>query len=394
MKAALWMTTHGQGSQRLAGLTLLERAQLTLRHFGATQVVVIVEEGEALQALQAEHPSMDAFLTRAQWEAMVALDPGPRWLLGRADHVYDKRWKGVVEGMRRAGHTGVVSSRWGSSALWMHDGEQILSGAISSESPSHMSSPACFDIHVTDAPSARKAEDALWNSCRKDLDGLISRNLNRHLSLFISRRLVNLPIKPNHISVFCIFLGLMSGFFALQGDYTGVLLGALFLKANSVIDGVDGELARVKWEYSKAGELLDSVGDNVANFSFFGALTYATYYSGDVFFGQLGMACLAMWVSYIGFLYAQLFKLKRGDVLMVRQNVDEVATGWLKQLVHLLRTVILRRDGYVFVILLLALLGTHKVLIGVMCAGAAIPFLGMLIHYGLEWTRVVSPKRA
>lgn len=403
MEAVLWMLDETSAMRHVAGMTLAKRAQLTLNHFGAERVVALVASEEDARRFSSDaaskHLDIDTFLTVSQWRAELEGYPSKLWLMARADHVYDKGWKDVITAAKGK-PVGQLSDAAGvAGALWMMEAHRILDGEdllswFEVASNEAADAGALFDIAVEDAASEKRALDALWNSCRKDIDGVVSRNLNRHLSLFISRRIVNLPIKPNHVTIFCIFLGLLSGYFALSGDYLGVALGAFFLKANSVIDGVDGELARVKWEFSKWGELLDSAGDNVANFSFFGALTYATYQSGDHFFGTLGMACLVMWVSYIIFLYAQLYKMKRGDVLIVRQNVDDIAKGWFKQFIHLLRHVILRRDGYVFVIFLLALAGLHDVLISVMCAGAAIPFFGVLLHYGLELGRAFSPERA
>jgi phosphatidylglycerophosphate synthase len=395
------MLDETSARRHVAGMTLVRRAELTLSHFGAERIVALVATEEDARRLSSDAAfaqlNIDTFLTLSQWRTELEGYPSKLWLLARADHVYDKGWKDVVTAARGKALGQLSDSAGVAGALWMMEAHQIL--AEDSVERCFEVSPrgeggALFDIAVGDAASEKRALDALWSSCRKDIDGVVSRNLNRHISLFISRRIVNLPIKPNHVTIFCIFLGLMSGYFALSGDYLGVALGAFFLKANSVIDGVDGELARVKWEFSKWGELLDSAGDNVANFSFFGALTYATYQSGDHFFGTLGIACLVMWVSYIAFLYAQLYKMKRGDVLIVRQNVDDIAKGWFKQFIHLLRHVILRRDGYVFVIFLLALGGLHDVLISVMCAGAAIPFFGVLLHYGLELGRAFSPERA
>lgn len=403
MEALLWMLDEASARRHVAGMTLARRAQLTVRHFGAERVFALVSTEEDARRLQQEladtDTNIDAFLTVEQWRKRLEEDPGAQWLLARADHVYDKGWKDQVRAHQPRGGQ-IVDGSGAPGALWLHVAKQLLErseDALERIFEPHARAggegkPELFDVHVHDKPSAKAAEEELWQSCRKDIDGVISRHLNRYISLAMSRRLVNLPLKPNHITVFCIFLGLMSGYFALSGDYLGIAIGALFLKANSVIDGVDGELARVKWEFSKWGELLDSAGDNVANFSFFGALTYATYQSGDHLFGTLGIVCLVMWVSYVIFLYAQLHKMKRGDVLIVRQNIDDVARGRFKQFIHLLRTAILRRDGYVFVILLLSLAGWHDVLISVMCVGAAIPFFGMIIHYALEFGRALSPS--
>src|SRR5690606_32747233 len=65
---------------------------------------------------------------------------------------------------------------------------------------------------VTDAASHAKTEHALWERCRKVVDGFVSRNLNRHISLFISRRIATSPITPNHVSSFTLVLGLVGAF--------------------------------------------------------------------------------------------------------------------------------------------------------------------------------------
>ncbi len=48
----------------------------------------------------------------------------------------------------------------------------------------------------------------LFEACRKPLDGVVSRNLNRHISIFISKRIVHTPLTPNMMSVFTFLLGL------------------------------------------------------------------------------------------------------------------------------------------------------------------------------------------
>ncbi len=108
-------------------------------------------------------------------------------------------------------------------------------------------------------------------------DGPVSRYLNRPLSLRISRRLVKYPVTPNQISLFsflCSMLG--AGLFAF-GGYPGLLLGGLLAQFGSVIDGCDGEVARLKFQGSDYGGWFDAVLDRYADAFLLFGLTWHAY---------------------------------------------------------------------------------------------------------------------
>lgn len=161
----------------------------------------------------------------------------------------------------------------------------------------------------------------LWNSCRKDVDGIISKNHNRHLSLFISRRIARFGISPNYISLVTFSLGILSGVFASMGTYSWVFLGGLFFQMASVIDGVDGELARVKLEFSVLGEWLDTISDDSSDLAFYGGLGIGAYrlnyelgfLSPTVFLVLAVIAVLGKLLSMF-FYYRVLIAKKRGDL--------------------------------------------------------------------------------
>lgn len=166
------------------------------------------------------------------------------------------------------------------------------------------------------------AERQLWEGCRKEEDGIVSTHFNRYLSLAISRRLANYPISPNYITIGNLILGLTAAFLVSLGEYWFVLFGALLLQANSILDGVDGELARMRLQSSVMGEWLDTLGDDIANVLFFAALGYGAW--------QRTGSKLWLWVAILSatamlaialIYYAQLIAMGRGDVL---------AIGWFK----------------------------------------------------------------
>ena len=136
----------------------------------------------------------------------------------------------------------------------------------------------CFWIDVDDPAVFRRAENALLANLRdKPNDGPVSRYLNRPLSVRISRQLVKYPITPTQISVFS-FLGSMlaTGLFTL-GGYPTLLLGGILAQFASVIDGCDGEVARLKFQNSRYGGWLDAVLDRYADAFLLFGLTWHAY---------------------------------------------------------------------------------------------------------------------
>lgn len=382
---ALILANTSRAHDTVAGLTLVERVTLTASHWGATQVEVLdsVEDlnlacartpGEVL-VLWA-HVVYDKELLKAHnWSAPTHAWTQPKGMLPAVYACGDKLDADVLWGMAHP-----------------DDFEGLRGWATQDVEPQALSKEG--GICVVDAPSLRRAEAALWASCRKPIDGIVSSSINRHLSLFISKRIVNTGITPNHISTFCIAVGIAAGVVVSEGSDLAILIGAVLLKVNSVVDGVDGELARVKWAYSKFGEFLDASGDNVANFSFFGALTWAMWSRGETTFAMFGMACLAMWLWHLSFVYAQLYKMKRGDVLLVRQNYDTLKSTTLAKVIDVLRYKVLRRDFFVMLTLVMCVLGLYGPLLVVMCFGASIAFFGTVFHGIIGVVRALKRQTA
>jgi phosphatidylglycerophosphate synthase len=109
--------------------------------------------------------------------------------------------------------------------------------------------------------------------------GLVARYLNRPISLRISRRLLHTPVTPNQVSVFAAGIGLAGVIaFLLPGSWA--VVGAVLLQVNSVIDGVDGELARMRLAQSTFGAYLDSVLDELLNTALLAATGYHLFARG------------------------------------------------------------------------------------------------------------------
>jgi len=136
-----------------------------------------------------------------------------------------------------------------------------------------------FWIDIDDEKSLKKAENALINQLRnKPNDGPVSRYLNRPLSIRVSKLLVRFPITPNIISILSFLLALFAaGLFAFGKNYISLLIGGLITHIASVIDGCDGEIARLKFMRSKYGGWFDAVLDRYADAFLLFGLTWHEY---------------------------------------------------------------------------------------------------------------------
>lgn len=104
------------------------------------------------------------------------------------------------------------------------------------------------------------AEAKLERWLVKPTDGVFAR-MNRRISIPISRKLIQFPISPNMVSLGILGISLVSsGCFAL-GGYWYTLCGALLGVWTSILDGCDGEVARLKLQVSEFGCWLDTICD-------------------------------------------------------------------------------------------------------------------------------------
>ena len=122
-----------------------------------------------------------------------------------------------------------------------------------------------------------EARRLYWRILRKrlhrDWDGPISTLINRRVSTRLSTLLYRKTsrITPNHVSMASFLLALLS---ALLIWFESLVLGGLLAQLSSILDGVDGELARLRGVASRLGGFLDTVLDRFADLSIIAALGY------------------------------------------------------------------------------------------------------------------------
>jgi len=137
-----------------------------------------------------------------------------------------------------------------------------------------------FWIDVDDEETLHKAERALIDRLKKPSDGPVSRYLNRPLSFIISKYFVKTDITSNQISFFSFLLSLIASAFFLLGDYMALATGGIIVQIASIIDGCDGEVARLKHQESDFGGWFDAVLDRYADAFILLGLTCYTLVTG------------------------------------------------------------------------------------------------------------------
>jgi uncharacterized protein (TIRG00374 family) len=114
---------------------------------------------------------------------------------------------------------------------------------------------------AVNSPSDRLiAERKLDEWLVKPTDGLFAR-MNRRISIPISRRLIKFPVTPNMVTLFTLGVSLLAGVFFALGGYWNAVLGAILSVWASILDGCDGEVARLKLQVSKFGCWLETICD-------------------------------------------------------------------------------------------------------------------------------------
>jgi len=170
-------------------------------------------------------------------------------------------------------------------------------------------------VDVDDEKRFKRAESKLLATLRKTTDGPISRYINRPISTRITRYLLRTAISPSCISVFSFILAMLGALFFLFRGYTNLVIGAILAQVSSVIDGCDGEIARLKFHITEFGGWFDAVLDRYADAFLLYGLTYYVYFTNrsflSLFIGFLAIIGTFM-NSYTADKYDGLMKRKLG----------------------------------------------------------------------------------
>jgi phosphatidylglycerophosphate synthase len=125
-----------------------------------------------------------------------------------------------------------------------------------------------------------EAEVRLARSVRQEslsTDAVMARLVDRRLSWRLSLRLARARIAPNAVTLCNTALGFGCAVMLASTSYWARLAGAALFLLSITLDGVDGELARLRMVESEAGARLDILTDNLVHVAVFVGILIGCY---------------------------------------------------------------------------------------------------------------------
>ncbi len=106
-------------------------------------------------------------------------------------------------------------------------------------------------------------------------DEIINTYVLRPAAGLLVRALYRTRVTPNQVTIAAILWGFAAAVLYAQGTSVLTVCAGLCLTGKDLLDSADGQLARAKGMFSRAGRFLDSLGDIAVNFAAFAAIAAA-----------------------------------------------------------------------------------------------------------------------
>ena len=296
------------------------------------------------------------------------------------------------------------------------ESENSLDDIESAISETFISPESTVYHRMLSADDIKISQNILTKSLKKplgrDADGLVAYFINRPCSLRISKHLANTGITPNMVSAFGLIVGLVTAGLMFLGIPTYMVIAVLLWQFASMVDGIDGELARMRMNPSHSGEWFDTVADDITNIAFlfgFGHGISKLNDGNEILFYIASGVCILM-VIVVCWFYREFVKLgiashnhfewgfetenreNKGQEHrnIVRRVLDKIAGGFAW---------IAKRDFYTFMIMCLVIIGAISKLdffyyaaFFIMLAGASFVGIGSLFALTIRAFRNLRKK--
>lgn len=219
-----------------------------------------------------------------------------------------------------------------------------------------------------------EAETRLLEGLRKKEDGVLTRLISRRVSLAVTRRLAGTGVTPNVMTLFCLALGLGAAWSFSSPTFWRQIVGGLLFLLHSILDGCDGELARLKFQESRLGGVLDFWGDNIVHVAVFSAFAVAWRDAIDESWPlALGAMAVAGTLLCAGFVYVYAMRPREGG--------GPILTTLSPARRSRLTTVLdaLARRDFIYLVMVLALFGKAYWMLAPTAVGTLAFFLALVV---------------
>ncbi|MEO1259880.1 MAG: lysylphosphatidylglycerol synthase domain-containing protein [Bacteroidota bacterium] len=315
------------------GMSLLERSVLSLREAGIERFLLVGKTGENDLNKIKLLPRLEGLdLEMATQEEMTA-DPAEPFLLLPANHIYTplsvQSFVGQIQNAPQQSVIGVDEkgaktglyyfSKNGSAQISSiihrvlspplegsggRKNVEVVTPAPLKRGKAHAPLPEltisnCIWLAVKDTSQKKQIDRFLRHSLYRPGDGWVSRTINRPLSTRLTFLLAKFHVHPNTITTWALLLTLVGAWFAGSGVYWMIVTGALIFQVASILDGCDGELARLSFRTTNFGNWYEQIASNIRYVIFFGALGVSAWLSTDsriYLFAVIVMTAMAIYM--------------------------------------------------------------------------------------------------
>ena len=238
------------------------------------------------------------------------------------------------------------------------------------------------EVRIESGTGPEVALPTAWEVIRatgKAGDGLVSRWLNRPISQRITWLVLTLRgARPIHVTIVNALIAVPMVLVLLFGGHAGLILGAILFHVASVLDGVDGEMARATFRTSREGATLDSLVDMATNLLFVLGLTIHLALRDQDAIG---------WIGGLG-----IVQMIAGNLLIARRVRSQGAPlgfdlykrrggriGGVVDLGYWAVQVLTGRDCFAFLFMVLTVTGLERVALGIFAGVGTVWFLYVLL---------------
>ena len=259
--------------QKICGVPLVIRTQVTAARAGANHILLIFSERFSTEFIQECTQGVLQYGVRAEVVRVSDFDPqaSSSWTRLNSelqDEFLWVPWNWVTNKQFLTGLPLVskLSVDWNRPAyLSVHEVDRdVASSALPQKSTE--------GVAVTSPQSAAAAERFLIARSGKVLDG-IHTSFNRRLCRPFVRLLSHSSITPNQVTFAGVIVSVLSAIAFARGTYLQSVLGAVIFFVAGLFDEMDGMLARVKFMESPWGTWLEGFADGLSYLLLFGGIT-------------------------------------------------------------------------------------------------------------------------
>jgi len=365
------------GEPRILGLGLMQRTIMVAGRAGYRQFYFLARDQSAPPGV-ASVVSWSALAT-----ALPPHQPGPL-IITRATVLAESEW------IERPSEMQIDPAAWAAVphrvvtlagaavphalAVLDADGGAYNLAAVEDRLTRRFGTPAQISVStdpmvVVSSTDVDVAERRLLRGLVKDTDGFMARHVERPISLQIVRRLAPTAITPNQITMFSVVVGLFGAPFFLSTLWPWQTIGALLFLAHSILDGCDGELARLRFQQTRFGGVIDYWGDNAVHIAVFACMAIGWSMSiGAAWPLLLGVAAALGNLGSAWFVYWRVMRPK-DDAGPLFTSVSKAPDQRLARLLDAAS----RRD-FIYLVLILALFGKSNWFLALASVGAPIYF--------------------